>query len=224
METIIEVHNVSKTFLGETVLKNVELKVGMGKTIGIVGSNGSGKSVLFKLICGFIKPSEGHIKIRGEVLGKRIDFPENVGILINTPGYIEIYSGFKNLQFLAAINNKISDKQIKDTMALVGLNPDNKTKVKDYSLGMQQKLAIAQAIMENQDILILDEPFNALDYKTYNDIKTIIKNLQAADRTILLTSHHYEDIEELCDEVYHIANGELQPLTEDLKYIYYSRQ
>ncbi|MFD1929076.1 ABC transporter ATP-binding protein [Sporosarcina siberiensis] len=224
MENIIEVHNVSKDFAGQTVLQNINFQVGKGKTIGIVGNNGSGKSVLFKLICGFIKPTEGYVKVRNEVLGKKIDFPENVGVFINTPGYIEIYSGFKNLKFLAAIKNQISDKQIKDTMTLVGLNPDNKTKVKDYSLGMQQKLGIAQAIMENQDILILDEPFNALDFKTYNDIKEIIRNLQVNERTILLTSHHYEDIEELCDEVYHITDGKLQPLTEDLKYIYYSKQ
>ncbi|WP_349817606.1 ATP-binding cassette domain-containing protein [Peribacillus simplex] len=108
-------------------------------------------------------------------------------------------------------------------MNLVGLNSDNKTKVKDYSLGMKQKLGIAQAIMENQDILILDEPFNALDYKTYNDIKEIIRSLQDADRTILLTSHHFDDIEELCDEVYFIADGELNHLTEEVKSIYFKR-
>lgn len=118
---------------------------------------------------------------------------------------------------------KYQIKKIKETMNLVGLNPDNKTKVKDYSLGMRQKLGIAQAIMEEQDILILDEPFNALDYKTYNDIKDIIKTLQADDRTILLTSHHFEDIEELCDKVYLITDGELKVLTEELKSIYFKR-
>ncbi|WP_332699099.1 ABC transporter ATP-binding protein [Halalkalibacter lacteus] len=223
MTNVIEVCNVSKEFSGQTILKNIKLQIEKGKTVGIVGGNGSGKSVLFKTICGFIRPDEGMVKIRDEVLGAGIDFPENVGVFINSPGYIEIYSGFKNLQYLAAINKKITDTQIKQTMNLVGLNPDNKTKVKDYSLGMRQKLGIAQAIMENQDILILDEPFNALDYKTYNDIKEIIRSLQAADRTILLTSHHFEDIEELCDEVYIIADGELKHLTEELKSIYFKR-
>ncbi|KMY41501.1 ABC transporter ATP-binding protein [Peribacillus loiseleuriae] len=223
MTNVIEVCNVSKAFSGQTILKNIQLKIKKGKTVGIVGGNGSGKSVLFKTICEFIRPDEGMVKIRGEVLGAEIDFPENVGVFINSPGYIEIYSGFKNLQYLAAINKNITDSQIKQTMKHVGLNPDNKTKVKDYSLGMRQKLGIAQAIMENQDILILDEPFNALDYKTYNDIKEIIRSLQATDRTILLTSHHFQDIEELCDEVYFIADGELKHLTEELKSIYFKR-
>lgn len=223
MTTMIEVHNISKVFGGQTVLENIDLTVEKGKTVGIVGGNGSGKSVLFKTICGFTKPDDGFIKIRNEVLGKGIDFPVNVGVFINSPGYIEIYSGFKNLQFLAAINKKVTDQQIKDTMRLVGLNPDNKTKVKNYSLGMQQKLGIAQAIMEDQDIIILDEPFNALDYKTYNDIKEVIINLQASERTILLTSHHFADIEELCDEVYVISEGKLQPLTNDMKSLYLKR-
>jgi len=223
MKNVIEVCNVFKAFSGQPILENIQLQIEKGKTVGIVGGNGSGKSVLFKTICGFIRPDKGKVKIRGEVLGEGVDFPENVGVFINSPGYIEIYSGFKNLQFLAAINNRITDKQIKQIMNLVGLKPDNKTKVKDYSLGMRQKLGIAQAIMENQDILILDEPFNALDYKTYNDIKEIIRSLQATDRTILLTSHHFQDIEELCDVVYFIADGELKHLTEELKSIYFKR-
>lgn len=223
MENVIEVNDVSVSFSGQMILSNIELKVPIGKTIGIVGGNGSGKSVLFKTICGFIRPNVGQVKIRGKVLGDGVDFPENVGIFINAPGYIEIYSGYKNLQYLAAINKKISNQQIKETMRRVGLNPENKTMVKNYSLGMKQKLGLAQAIMENQDILILDEPFNALDYKTYNDIKDIIKTLQEEGKTILLTSHHFEDIEELCDEVYLIADGELQVLTDDLKAAYFKR-
>lgn len=213
----IEVNDVTKQFAGEAILKNVQLKVAQGKSVGIVGGNGSGKSLLFKLICGFEKPTSGQVKIRQQVLGEKLDFPENVGVFINEPGYIELFSGFKNLQFLAAINNKISATEIKAAMELVGLNPNNKTKVKDYSLGMKQKLGIAQAIMENQDILIFDEPFNALDYKTYQDIKTIIQQLKAQGKTILLTSHHFADIEELCDEVYVIEAGELLPLSNEQK-------
>lgn len=213
----IEVNDVTKQFAGEAILKNVQLKVAQGKSVGIVGGNGSGKSLLFKLICGFEKPTSGQVKIRQQVLGEKLDFPENVGVFINEPGYIELFSGFKNLQFLAAINNKISATEIKAAMELVGLNPNNKTKVKDYSLGMKQKLGIAQAIMENQDILIFDEPFNALDYKTYQDIKTIIQQLKAQGKTILLTSHHFADIEELCDDIYVIEQGELLPLTSEQK-------
>lgn len=213
----IEVNDVTKKFAGEAILENVQLKVTQGKSVGIVGGNGSGKSLLFKLICGFEKPTSGQVRIRQQVLGEKLDFPENVGVFINEPGYIELFSGFKNLQFLAAINNKISAKEIKAAMELVGLNPNNKTKVKDYSLGMKQKLGIAQAIMENQDILIFDEPFNALDYKTYQDIKAIILQLKAQGKTILLTSHHFADIEELSDEVYVIEEGQLMPMSNSLK-------
>lgn len=220
MAWAIEVSNVTKQFAGEVILENVQLKVAQGKSVGIVGGNGSGKSLLFKLICGFEKPMSGQIKIRQQVLGEKLDFPENVGVFINEPGYIELFSGFKNLQFLAAINNKISAKEIKATMELVSLNPNNKTKVKDYSLGMKQKLGIAQAIMENQDILIFDEPFNALDYKTYQDMKSIIQQLKEQGKTILLTSHHFADIEELCDEVYVIEEGQLILMSNNLKETY----
>jgi ABC-2 type transport system ATP-binding protein len=217
MTWVIELQNISKQFSGHEVLKDIQLNIAQGQTVGIVGGNGSGKSVLFKLICGFEVPTRGQVKIRQQVLGEQIDFPEGVGVFINEPGYIEIFSGFKNLQFLAAINNRITNQQIEEAMQLVGLNPKNKTKVKDYSLGMKQKLGIAQAIMENQDILILDEPFNALDYKIYQDVKEIIKNLKQQQKTILLTSHHFADIEELCDEIYVIEDGNLLPLTDDYK-------
>ncbi|KAB8137732.1 ABC transporter ATP-binding protein [Gracilibacillus oryzae] len=223
MNNIIEVNNVTKVFDKQVILKNVQLEVAKGKTIGIAGKNGSGKSVLFKIICGLTRADTGTVKIREEILGKHLDFPDNVGIFINAPGYIEIYNGFKNLKFLAAIKNKITDEQIKHTRSLVGLNPENKTKVKNYSLGMKQKLGLAQAIMENQDILILDEPFNGLDYKTYHDVKEVIHTLKEERKTILLTSHHYQDIEELCDEVYFISDGEFRPLTDDVKEFYFRR-
>lgn len=223
MTIAIEVNNVSKSFNDLPILRDVNLSIKQGKTVGIVGGNGSGKSVLFKIICGFTAPDKGFVKILQQQLGKDIDFPEKVGVFINSPGYIDMYSGFQNLKFLAAITGQISDSKIKETMAMVGLNPEIKTKVKDYSLGMKQKLGIAQAIMEDQDILVLDEPFNALDYKTYNDMKLIIKELKQAGNTILLTSHHYEDIEELCDEVYLIDHGHLEVLTSELKENYFRR-
>ena len=152
-----------------------------------------------------------------------MDFPEDMGIFINSPGYISLYNGFKNLKLLADIRGKIDDKKIASTMELVGLNPNNKTKVEDYSLGMKQKLGIAQAIMENQNIIILDEPFNSLDYKTYIDIKEIITKLQAQSKTILLTSHNFEDIQELCDIIYIIEEGHLQVLNDTLKEKYFKR-
>lgn len=219
----VQVNNVSKTYDGVLVLNNVNLAIEKGTTVGIVGGNGSGKSVLFKVICGFTAPDEGLVEIRDQRLGKDIDFPEKVGVFINSPGYISIYNGLQNLKFLADINGKIGVDKIKETMKIVGLNPDNKAKVIDYSLGMKQKLGIAQAIMEDQNIIILDEPFNALDYKTYNDIKAVIKHLKEQDRTMVLTSHNYQDIEELCDVVYLIDEGNLKLLTDELKERYFSR-
>lgn len=220
MNNFIELINVSKSFNKRNIFNNVNLRIEKGSTIGIIGANGSGKSVLFQLICGFLKVDNGEIYIRGKKLGKDFDFPKDVGILINTPGYIDIYSGFKNLKFLAGINNKIDDKKIISTLEIVGLNPEDKTKVKDYSMGMKQKLGIAQAIMEDQDIIILDEPFNALDFKTYNDIKKLILNLKDKGNTILLTSHNYDDIEELCDKIYVIVDSSIQELSEEVKNYY----
>src|SRR5690554_4522300 len=140
----IRVVGVSKAFNGMSVLSNINLETEKGSTVGIVGANGSGKSVLFKIICGFTSPDQGHVFVRNKQLGDDIDFPEDVGVFINSPGYISIYSGFKNLKFLADIKRKIGTAEIKEAMQIVGLNPDLKTKVADYSLGMKQKLGIAQ--------------------------------------------------------------------------------
>lgn len=166
MSSYIEVKNVSKSFSGRAILQNISLPVEQGTTVGLVGANGSGKSVLFKIICGFEKPDQGSVYVRGNQLGKNgCDFPESLGVFINSPGFIGIYNGFQNLKFLADIQGKIGEKEIRQAMSKVGLDPDNKTKVDNYSLGMKQKLGLAQAIMEGQDILILDEPFNALTTK-----------------------------------------------------------
>ncbi|WP_227395973.1 ABC transporter ATP-binding protein [Jeotgalibacillus aurantiacus] len=221
MENIIELENVNKSFKGKHLLQNVNLHVKKGQTIGVVGSNGSGKSVLFKIISGFVDADNGEVFVRGKKIGEEIDFPSNTGVLINEPGYIGFYSAFKNLKFLAEINKFIDDAKIKETMKLVGLDPDDKTKVKNFSMGMKKKLGIAQAIMENQDIIILDEPFNALDIKTYKEIKNIIGSLKQRGHTILLTSHNQNDIEELCDEVFIIVDHELKKMTNELKAEYF---
>ena len=217
MSSYIEVKNVSKSFGGKAILQDVSLSIEQGTAVGLVGANGSGKSVLFKILCGFEKPNRGSVYVRGKQLGKNgRDFPESLGVFINSPGFIGIYSGFQNLKFLADIQGKIGEKEIRQAMSKVGLDPDNKTKVDNYSLGMKQKLGIAQAIMEGQDILILDEPFNALDYKTYEDVKAIIRMLKAEGKTIFLTSHHFKDIEQLCDQVYSIEDCRLIPITVEI--------
>ncbi len=218
MEPIISLNQVSKSFSGRRVLSDISLNIEKGSTVGIVGSNGSGKSVLFNIICGFLVPDSGQVRVRGQVLGKGRDFPENVGVLINSPGFIGLNTGLQNLRYLAGIRGVAGEKEIRLAMQKTGLDPEDKTKVEHYSLGMKQKLGIAQAIMENQDILILDEPFNALDYKTYNDTKEIIRVLQAEGRTILMTSHNYDDLETLCTHLYALEDGELGVLSgEEMK-------
>ena len=211
----IELQNISKSFGKHEIIKNVSLCVEQGKTVGLIGANGSGKSVLFKILCGFERPDAGNVFVRGKQLGEGgMDFPENIGVFINSPGFIGIYSGFRNLKFLADIQGKIGDREIRDAMVKVGLDPDNTTKTDNYSLGMKHKLGLAQAIMENQDILVLDEPFNALDYKTYEDVKAIIRMLKAEGKTIFLTSHRFQDIEQLCDQIYTLEDCRLIPITD----------
>lgn len=215
MSAYIELNHISKRFGNKVVLRDVSLSVEQGSIVGLVGANGSGKSVLFKILCGFLQSDSGSVSVCGQVLGKGRDFPENMGVFINSPGFVGIYSGFQNLKYLADIRGKIGEQEIRDAMSKVGLDPDNKTKVDAYSLGMKQKLGIAQAIMENQDIIVLDEPFNALDFKTYGDIKEIIRILKAEGKTIFLISHNYTDIEQLCDKVYSIEEADLIPMTEE---------
>lgn len=206
----IHISNVNKSYKGQTIFENLNFDVEKGKIYGIAGPNGSGKSVLFKLICGFVFPDTGKVFVNGEELGKEKRFPDNFGIIIDRPGYIANQSGFDNLKSLAMIKDTIGDEKIKKTMELVGLQPNAKQKVKNYSLGMKQKLAIAQAIMEDQQTLILDEPFNALDADSVENIRKLILKFKEEGRTILLTSHNQEDIDLLCDEVYRINKFNLE--------------
>ena len=214
--SFIQVNDIVLRFKKDILLDHVSYQCEQGKIHGIVGRNGSGKTLLMKCICGFIRPNEGHIYVRDKEIGKDIDFTPDTGIIIETPGFIPYYSGYRNLKVLAAINNHISRKDIENAMYQVGLDPTMKKRVATYSLGMRQRLGIAQAIMEGQDILILDEPFNALDYKTYEDVKAIIRMLKAEGKTIFLTSHHFKDIEQLCDQVYSIEDCRLIPITEEI--------
>jgi ABC-2 type transport system ATP-binding protein len=210
--TVISLNNVSKTYKGLTLFDNVDLKVEKGKIYGIVGHNGSGKSVLFKMICGFVFPDNGTITVEGLEIGKSKRFPDNFGIIIDRPGYIPNKTGFENLKELALIRGKISDEKIRKTMEMVGLQPQAKQKVKNYSLGMKQKLAIAQAIMEDQQVLILDEAFNALDADSVDRVRSILLSFKEEGRTILITSHNQEDINILCDHVFRINKFKLEPV------------
>lgn len=207
MSNMIEITNLCKSFKDTKVLNDITIKIKKGNIIGIIGRNGSGKTVLFKCICGLISPTKGTVKINNKILGKDMDIPDNIGAIIETPGFLPNYNGFKNLKFLAMIKNQISNEHIKDTIKLVGLNPDSKKHVGKYSLGMRQRLGIAQAIMEDPDVLILDEPMNGLDNDGVQDMRKLFLKLKEQGKTILLASHNKEDIEVLCDEVYMMDKG-----------------
>lgn len=207
METVIKIKNVTKRFKEVEVLKNISAEFEKGKIHGIVGRNGSGKSVLFKAICGFINIDSGEIWIRDEKLWRDIDVPSDVGIIIDSSGFLPYYSGLKNLKFLASLNRKIDIKKIREIMLKVGLDPDSKKHVSKYSLGMRQRLSIAQAIMEDQDIIILDEPMNGLDKNGVDNIRNILLELKKEGKTLLLASHNTEDIKILCDKVYEMESG-----------------
>lgn len=178
-----------------------------GKIYGFVGQNGCGKTVLFKSICGFIYLDRGTITVDGKVIGKDIDIIKDAGIIIESPGFLPNYSAFKNLKFLTMIKDNIGDEQIKSTLISVGLDPESKKVVGKFSLGMRQRLGIAQAIMENPHILILDEPMNGLDKRGVEDIRKILMDLKKKGKLILLASHNPLDIDILCDCVYELDAG-----------------
>ena len=198
--SFIQVNDIVLRFKKDILLDHVSYQCEHGKIHGIVGRNGSGKTLLMKCICGFIRPNEGHIYVRDKEIGKDIDFTPDTGIIIETPGFIPYYSGYRNLKVLAAINNRISRKDIENAMYQVGLDPTMKKRVATYSLGMRQRLGIAQAI-------ILDEPFNGLDKHGVEEMREYFLSLKKKGKTILLTSHNTEDIEYLCDTVVEMDHG-----------------
>lgn len=210
--TLIEMKDISKSYKGLILFENTDLTIEKGKIYGLIGPNGSGKSVLFKMMCGFVFPDQGTVTVRGIQLGKQNRFPDNFGVIIDRPGYLGNKTGFENLKYLAMIQNQITDDQIKYAMTAVGLQPEARQKVKNYSLGMKQKLALAQAIMENQEVLLLDEPFNALDIDSVEKIRDLLFSLKEQGKTIVLTSHNQEDIDILCDHVFRVRNYGLEQL------------
>ncbi|MCI9577128.1 MAG: ATP-binding cassette domain-containing protein [Clostridiales bacterium] len=207
VENIIIVESATKIFKKSTVLNNVTVSFEKGKIHGIIGRNGSGKTVLFKCICGFMPLTSGSISVSGKVIGKQIDIPKDIGIIIEAPGFISTYSGYKNLKLLASIQKKIRSEEIKQSIRRVGLEPESKKWVGKYSLGMKQRLGIAQAIMEKPEILILDEPMNGLDNKGVEEMRQLLLELKQEGKTILLASHNSEDICHLCDTVHEMDTG-----------------
>ena len=200
---------MTKRFGEDLVLKKVDLILERGKVYGIVGNNGSGKTVLMKCICGFLPPTAGTIRVFGKRIGVDRDFPESLGLIIETPGFLTNQTGIQNLKILTDLNRKIGETEIRQVLKKVGLDPDMKKPVGKYSLGMRQRLGIAQAIMEDPKFLILDEPFNGLDKNGVAEIRSLLLELKKEGKTILLASHNEEDIRILCDRVYEMDGGVL---------------
>lgn len=205
----IEIKNVTKIIKHNTVIDNVSLTVNSGKITGLKGVNGSGKTMLMRLISGLILPTSGEIIIDGETLGKDITFPRSIGTLIENPAFLDNYSGFQNLKLLASIQGKISDEEIREAIIAVELNPDDKKKFRKYSLGMKQRLGIAAAVMEHPDIIILDEPTNALDSDGVQMVKRILQKEKERGALILISCHDLDVLKELSDVIYLMNVGRL---------------
>lgn len=212
----ITIKDYNKKLRGNLILSDISATFSSGKIWGIVGTNGSGKTMLLRAIAGLILPDSGSITIDGKVLGDTLSFPENMGLLLEYPSFISSYSGFKNLKMIADINKKIDTERIRECMSRLGLNPDEKKAFRKYSLGMKQKLGIACAIMENPDLLILDEPFNALDEKSINIVKDIIREFKADNKLVIMTCHDSDNINSMADYIYEMYEGAIIG-TRDLK-------
>ena len=205
----IELTHVSKTIKGAEVLSDISMILTAGHIIGFRGVNGSGKTMLMRMISGLIRPSKGSVTIDGKSLGKDVSFPPSIGILIENPAFLDGYSGFENLRILASIQNRITDDDIKSTIAEVGLDPENKKAYKKYSLGMKQRLGIAAAVMEHPDLILLDEPTNALDVDGVQMVQEVIEKEKGRGALIILSCHDTEVLNTLADESYHIQEGKI---------------
>ncbi|MBU5595010.1 ABC transporter ATP-binding protein [Amphibacillus sp. MSJ-3] len=215
--TIIELKNVSKKIRGITVIDDISMTLSSGRVTGLRGINGSGKTMLMRLITGLILPTNGTIKIDDKLLGKEITFPESVGILLENPAFLNSYSGFQNLKMLASIRDQIDDEQINQTLKFVGLNEESaKKKYKKYSLGMKQRLGIAGAIMEQPDIVILDEPTNSLDTSGVELVKEIVRHEKERGAVVIITCHDADILDELADEIYYLEEGALVKTTKEV--------
>ena len=209
MSSVIKIEHLTKKFGEAVVLDDISMELIPGKIYGLVGRNGSGKTMLMKHILGFVHPTSGKIFVDGKEIGKDIDMPQNVGAIIENPGFLPEYSGFKNLKFLAMIRGKIGNDEIKEAIRLVGLDPESKKHVGKYSLGMRQRLGLAQALMENPDILLLDEPLSGLDNDGVREMYELLLKQREQGRLLVIASHSKEDIEVLCDEIFRFDKGKM---------------
>ena len=208
METI-KIENASKKIKDTVIYENIDMVCESGSIVGLIGKNGAGKTMLLKSICGLTNYTGGEITVLGKKIGKDVEIPDSIGVIIEVPGFLPNLSGYKNLKYLADIKGKIGKDRIFEVIRQVGLDPESKKHVGKYSLGMRQRLGIAQALMEDPEILLLDEPMNGLDNKGVAEIKEILKDLRKRNKTIILASHHMEDIDELCDKVVVMDSGKI---------------
>ena len=206
----IEVHEYEKTISSNTLLSNINISLTSGNIYGFQGKNGSGKTMLMRAISGLILPTSGYVEVDGKRIGKDIDFPQDIGVLIENPGFIGSYSGFENLRLLASLKNRVSDEKIAELMKQLSLDPADSKKFRKYSLGMKQKLGIIAAVMEEPEIIILDEPFNALDEKSCEIVNDMLLKLKADNKIIIIACHDKEELFRIADVVYVIENGEVK--------------
>lgn len=211
---MINTENLSLTINKTEILRDITISFDKGKIHGLIGRNGSGKTMLMKCVCGFVRATSGKVTVAGKEIGKDCDFPESTGVIIETPGFIPYYSGYKNLKLLADLSGKAGKEEIYNAMRTVGLSPELKRHVKKYSLGMRQRLGLAQAIMEDPDLLVLDEPMNGLDKDGVADMRRYLLDLKAKGKTIIIASHSAEDIEVLCDTVCEMDKGRLSVIRQ----------
>ena len=207
---MIYVKDLSLKIKNETILSDINLHIVKGKITGLVGRNGCGKTMLMKCITGFVRPTTGEVVFNEKRIGEDIDFPKDTGIIIETPSFVPYYSGRRNLIELASLNRRIDKKDIDKVLEKVGLYEARNKMVRKYSLGMRQRLGIAQALMEEPETLILDEPMNGLDNDCVEMIRKILGQLKSEGKTILLVSHNKEDIRLLCDEIYEMDKGKIK--------------
>lgn len=206
---MIRIESLFKQYGKQIVLDNISISLESGMIYGLVGANGCGKTTLMRCICGFTRPTSGKVTVNGKVVGRDVDFAPSTGIIIESPSLLGNFSAKRNLEILSGISNRASKTRIDEVIRMVGLDPDQKKPVGKYSLGMRQRLGIAQAIMENPQILILDEPFNGLDKDGVQDIHELLQQQKAQGKTIILASHSAADIQQACDVVYEMTNGSL---------------
>ena len=207
--TEIAIQNLSKTIKSNAVIQDISMNLKSGVIYGFKGINGSGKTMLMRLICGLIRPTEGEIRINGKTLGKDLSFPESIGVFLENPAFLDSYSGFQNLKILASIKSVATDEDIRATLSRVGLSPNDKKKYRKYSLGMKQRLGIAAAIMEKPDIVILDEPTNSLDADGVMLVKQIVQEEKVRGALVILSCHDGELLIDLSDEIFLLECGHL---------------